>query len=87
MGVFNTPDVGVFKPLNMGLHDIKKHLFVVAMHLYLNSNNNDGWVHKGAMSTYDKIDILIPGDRPSMFPSLDKCEILICFRNEEKRLY
>jgi len=32
----------------------------------------DGWQHKGAMSsTYDEIEILIPCDSPTIFPSLE----------------
>jgi len=34
---------------------------------------------------FDEIEILIPDDCPSIFPSLvTKCEILIRYRNEEK---
>jgi len=32
----------------------------------------DGRQHKGAMSTFDKIEILIVGASPSIFPSLNK---------------
>jgi len=45
--------------------------------------NIDGWQHKGVMSFFYEIEILIP----SIFPSLDKCEILVCYRNGKKWLY
>jgi len=40
----------------------------------------------GSMSTFDKIEIMTPGDSPSIFQPWTKCEISIRYRNEEKLL-
>ena len=41
------------------------------------------WSTKELCPFFDEIDILIPGQSPSTFHPLTRCEILIHYRNEE----